>query len=1156
MHKHNIPRTSIMQRILLTLLMLTGILSLSVYADETEPNGDADKPVIVSDAKNRIIIEAHTDRPDVPDFYTAVANANVVIGTQRIDQTIKINANIVQGKARFLSLGLNGNGQVTSVQGDGIQSWAVRQQGKQRFLDIYPKDKVRKIAGTIKIQSAKLKLPATIELTHLSPGGAVGFNSTIKLKYSSGVTGVVTAAEGFAPLGTKKRANQFQTATGGKIRLSLSRDGAAPGPIELTDTSLVGTLDENGRSMTFQFRGTAHVTEPDARITILSGNAAAKEVPKGQEYRLSIATIKDRSIYRLTFPKPGKIPVELDFVVPLSAPNSNWQNMNFTVAAGAVVPITLTGLEDNLEFGRENQTIVPLRNEQDWVGFLPVTGNARLRWRAARKGGEGKLFFSTTARVETQVGAGLLRQVHQIDYKILQGELRSIQIGIEGPGEILDVQGANIVSWQVTGEEGNPRQLQATLSQPITESSKFTIVSQNPLGAFPVRVAGMRLAPVGAIRHSGHLRLVNNGAVRLEPTGLTGLTQLTPQQFPGEAVKARQVFVYRFPASDHNFEIVADRIQPEVNIAQLVRYEFAESDRVIRADIELDIREAQIREWDFGIPADYSVVSVTGASVADYVTSTEATDNQRNLKVIFGKDVIGRQLVMLHLEKNEPAAAGDWELPTIKYPEAKNIRGNIGVFGAAGFRIAVKETALLVEKPLSYFPKPTPQLQQAFRIREPGWSATMDVEQLERSVQADVFHLYSLSQEMIYGSALFNYFVTGAPVSEWRIKVPQSLGNVMVDGQNVRTWRRDGDTLIIALHQPVMGPYTLLVTFEEKANSNQGAFQPGQVEPLDVNGERGFIQVASPMQVEMKTVNATDGLLELEPLELPAEFRLLSTAPPLGTWQYTDRPFGLNLQVSWFEPGSTVPQVVEFSEANSRVSQDGELVTDVIYFVKSRGQRALKIELPEDPVRLWEVTVNDRPVTARQTDTATLIPLPGGFDPNIPIKVSLRLGKPSVNRRFPKLALPVVYAPVLKTQWNIVGDERRLLIPRSGTVTPPEPVLRPSGFHWVANRGLGWFIVTGVLALLGGIGCRSKAIWKPICLVALAVAVLVACMAAGDAASTMRAPSPLQLDLPVLATGEVVELQVRNTLHWSANFTWIGILSVVLGIAAIVWSFL
>ncbi|MCP4505316.1 MAG: hypothetical protein GY826_02845, partial [Fuerstiella sp.] len=267
---------------------------------------------------------------------------------------------------------------------------------------------------------------------------------------------------------------------------------------------------------------------------------------------------------------------------------------------------------------RDQQSVVPLRDNNIWLGFLPATGRAKLQWKTARKTGKGKLFFTTTGHIEAKVGVGLLRQDHQIDYQVLQGELKSLSILLHGPGEILDVQGSNIVAWKVT-DEGDDRRLDATLSQPITGASQIKIRSQTPLGAFPVRVDGLRLNPVGAIRHSGYLRLANLGSVRLEPTGLTGLTQLAPEQFPGTPIEARQIFVYRFPASDHAFTIAADRIQPEVNISELVLYQLAETDRVIKADIELDIREAPIREWDFGIPSDYSVVSVTGASVSDYI---------------------------------------------------------------------------------------------------------------------------------------------------------------------------------------------------------------------------------------------------------------------------------------------------------------------------------------------------------------------------------------------------------------------------------------------------------------------------------------------------------------------------------------------------------
>lgn len=1107
------------------------------------------------DGTATIILHAPTKIPDPALFFSARANATVQVGASAIEQTIELSLQVVQGKAKSLSLGLIGDGSVTEVQEPNLKSWSIRQQGSLRFLELGFQEDVVELKPVIKIRSEDLRLPTEVELLHLAPGEAVGFESRIAIHYDAGIDGVVTVAEGFVPIEGDNRSSKFQTSTGGRIVLSLNRDGATPEPIELRETSLTGTMAADGKSIRFQLLGTAEVTEAGAAIAILAGGAAVSQVPDNDNYRLKLSIQNESPTYQLVFSDVGTFPVSLDFVAGVTTPESNWKSVDFTIAAGAVVPIKLTGLGAELDFQRDQASVVPLRDDQAWLGFLPATGRAKLQWKVSRQAGEGKLFFTAASVIDAKMGAGLLRQDHEIDYQVLQGELTSLSLRLSGPGEILDVQGSNVIAWQVT-EKGEERQLDATLSQPITGASKLSVRSQTPVGAFPTRVEGLRLSPIGAIRHSGHLRLTNSGSVRLEPNALSGLTQLSPEQFPREAIEARQVFVYRFPAAEYAFTIAADRIQPEVNVSEVVLYQLGETDRVIQADVELDIREAPIRDFDFGIPADYSVVAVTGASVADYIVASEVTSGVRNLTVIFGQDVDGRQLVNLHLEKNEAATAQDWVLPRIEYPDAKSVRGNVGVIGSPGFRVAVAETELLAETPLSYFPKPTVNLQQAFRIRESGWSATMQVELIERSVQADVFHLYSLSQQTVYGSALINYFVTGAPVSELRITVPEELANVLVDGQDIRTWRREDDTLIVSLHQSVMGPYTLLVTFEEKPDPAEGAFQAGRITPLGVQGERGYVQVVSPMQVEVNTQSISEDMLRLDPLELPAEFRLLSTAPPLGTWQYTVRPFNLALTVKWFEPGTTVAQVVEFSEAKSRVSQDGELVTDVLYYVKTRGQGALRVKLPSEPVRLWEVTVQGEPVTARQTEDVTLIPLPGGTDPNVPVEVRLRLGKPAVDASYPVLTLPIVAAPVLKTQWNVRADENCVLVPSGGTVTPPLPVLRPTGFDWVANQGMVALILIGLLVGFGTWACgQPTAILRGVGVFSLFLAIVIAFSTAAAALTQMQAPAPLQLSLPILAAGETVELQVHNLSRWRVNLSSFGLLVLLAGITTIVTSF-
>ncbi|TWT84831.1 hypothetical protein CA13_63120 [Planctomycetes bacterium CA13] len=1144
-------------------LSLFGFISLTSFPCQAQEESEraSINSSIGEDGTGTIIVEARGHLPEPPVFYTATANANVQVGAERIEQAIQLSIKVIQGNAKTLSLGFTGNAEVTDIQaaGDSLRSWSVRQEGAERFIDLHVNENGTDLEVEIKTQSEKQSLPVVIDLSHLTPADSVGFNSIMNVNYAPGVERTIAAVEGFAPLesdaaNTGNTVDRFQTATGGLIKLSLNRDGTAPAAVELVDTTLAGELHPNGKSILFQLRSTAHVTEANAEVIVLSGNAAISEVPMDASYRLRLTTDTEHPVYKLVFADEGTYPVTLNFVATLVTSDVIGHSMDFTIGASAVVPITIRGLDSDLEFHRDQESVVPLRDNEMWLGFLPATGHAKLQWKTARKAGEGKLFFTTTAHIEARAGAGLLRQDHQIDYQVLQGELESLSILLHGPGEILDVQGKNIVSWQVSGK-GDNRQLDLKLSRAIDGESQIKVRSQTPLGAFPVRVDGLRLDPIGAIRHSGYLRLTNLGSVRLEPTGLTGLTQLAPDQFPAEPIEARQMFVYRFPASQYAFTVAADRIQPEVNISELVLYEVAETDRVIKADIEMDIREAPIREWDILIPSDYSVVSVTGASVADYIAASEASNDLRNLKVIFGDDVDGRQLVSLHLEKSKAAVEEDWVLPRIEFPEAKTVRGDIGIIGAPGYRIAIDQTELLVEKPLSYFPKPSANLQQAFRIREPDWAATLHIELLDRSVQSDVFHLYSLSEETVYGSALINYFVTGSPVSEWKIAVPETLGNVMVDGRDVRTWRREGDTLIVSLHQPVMGPYTLLVTFEEKPSKTKSSFQAGQIAPIGVQGERGYIQVVSPMQVEINTASVSDDMLELDPLELPAELRLLSTAPPLGTWQYTERPFDLNLNVKWFQPGTMVAQVVEFSEANSRVSKDGELVTEVIYFVKSRGQRTLKLELPEAPVRLWEISVDGQPVTARQADDATLIPLPGGTDPNIPVEVRLRLGKPTVKESRPELALPIIFAPVLKTQWNIVGDEKHVLVPNGGTVAPPVPVVRPSGYNWVAKHGILYLLL---ICLFIGIGVWSSGqtgFIRGAGLLSFAIAIGFSLSAASTALSQTGSPQPLQLSVPILSSGETIELQVKNVPLWRINLSWLGLIAFLAGVGTIAWSF-
>lgn len=1124
---------------------------VAVPQEAAAPTQTASDVTIPDGSSTIIVTPGKTTEPAF--LYSANSNALIQVSPTALEQTVELKIRVLQGKPGTVSIGLVGVGDVKEVMGEFIESWSVRSKGGERFIELQLKPDQTDYVATLKLSTPIVSIPGDVDVLHLSPGKVLGFDSRIQVDYAPGLVGKAVVAEGFAPLMSDDLKVRFQSSTGGKLVLKINRQSALPPAVELINSQLVGTRHANGKSISFRLTGTAVVTEANARLRMLSGNAALNKLPDSPAYKIELAKNPAEAAYDMVFPATGSFPLELEFVAGVTVPNANWQAVDFSIAASAVVPLTLEGFASDLEFVRDAQAVVPKLNADKWSGFLPATGRVFLQWKNAQASVEGKLFFATNAKIETQIGPGLMKQDHLLTYQVLQGQLKALTIQLLGPGEILDVEGPNLVGWKVV-TEGEQRRLEVTLSQALATDSVIKVRSQTAVGAFPVRVEGLRLMPQGAIRHSGYVRISNIGSVRVDPTGLEGLTQLSPEQFPGNPLEARQLFVYRFPSADYQFSIVADRIQPEVSITEMLVYQITETNRVIQADIELDIREAAIREWDFLLPGDYSIVSVVHPG-QDYVAASDVVDGKRNLKVIFGQDVQGRQLVRIRLEKTEAAVAGVWALPRIDFKDAKAVRGDIGIVGSPGFRIVPASVEMLVEKPLSNFPTPIPYLQQAFRIREPNWSASMQIESLERSIQADVFHLYSLSQGTVYGSSLVNYFITGAPTAELQLTVPAILGNVTVDGQDIRTWRRDGDKLSVSLHQPVMGPYTLLVTFEEKPNATDGTFQPGLIAPLDVQGDRGFIEVVSPIQVEIAPVSVSSQLLVLDPLELPAEFRLLSTAPPLGTWQYTERPFELKLKAKWFEPGTTAAQVVEFAEANSSVSPDGELVTDVVYYVKTRGQRSLRVKLPEEPVRLWAVSVNGQPVTARQTGTDTLIPLPSAADPNAPMEVKLRLGKPAIEDAYAELKLPVIDSPVLKTKWSLQCDYNYVLTFVDGTVEPTVPVLWPNGFEWIADKGLFSTIAVVVLALFGGIVASQRGMIRFSAILFYGLAIFVAGAAFVQAVKEAGPPIPLQMDLPVLAAGESLSVNVHAIPLWRVQVSWTGVGLILggLGVLMIAW---
>src|SRR6185369_7390623 len=150
----------------------------------------------------------------------------------------------------------------------------------------------------------------------------------------------------------------------------------------------------------------------------------------------------------------------------------------------------------------------------------------------------------------------------------------------------------------------------------------------------------------------------------------------------------------------------------------------------------------------------------------------------------------------------------------------------------------------------------------------------------------------------------------------------------------------------VQLHSPVAGPYTLLATYERPFKAQGETLGFTGVRPLDAQSEQVHTIVISAYQFKVKPEQVSPGLLPLEPGEVPAEYRLFFNAPVLAAYRYTARPFNLKLALSPLAQGSSLSQVVDRAALNTRISKEGQVVTDVRYFVKNRGNTHFRLSLP------------------------------------------------------------------------------------------------------------------------------------------------------------------------------------------------------------------
>jgi hypothetical protein len=1138
----------------------------------------------LEDGKARLVIEANLNGQPGDQgrviFSTALQHS-IRITRDRLTNSIAATFDILAGEPKELVLTITGEGEIRQVTGAALEDWSIRlETNGVRTLVLRPRKADKPITQLIVAITAEREFkdwPAPLTPLTLTPAQPALFSGYIRVEatpdldvQAGDVAGLIPIELKFLPEPMRGEAKpdepvplafRFQ-GTAYTLPLKITPGDPEARRVVLRDFKLTGQL--NDQTAAFVLTATARVKNPHgASLTLLSGGVALTELERQAGWRVR----SEQGRLVLAFDGPGEFPIRFKFNAAVRH-NGTWNAIDFHVASSVLSPIVLQGLGADTQFEFAGAAR-PERTGSDFTSYLPSDGTVKLSWKAAPPEAEGKLFYAAEMLSQISVSPGLMRQVALLDFKVMQGELNRVALLLRGAGEVTRVQSDQVLAWNVEPvTNSTDRRLVVQFNQPQKDQFAIQVQMQTPLGAFPQTADAMQLRPQGATRFAGYFRIVNEGAVRLEVLQATGLSQISPDQFPeSDATRAAlrptgsQRFAYRFSGADFALRIQADQILPELSVSEVLAYHLGENELAIDGEIELDIREAPLRELVLRVPKGYAIARLTGSRLTDNfpLEADEPADSLlRPVRLVYGQPVSGRQVIQLRLERNQALGQATWVLPRVEVPKAKSVRGHVAVAADVGFRLTTERTQGLTEIATAFFPRKVPGIQAAFRLSDPAWQATLRVERLPQTVSADAFHLFSIGEGIAYGSSVMNYLVSGAPVSAFKVELSDEYFNVEFTGKDIRNWQKTDGGFVVQLHTPVSGAYTLLATYERPFKAQGETLTFAGARPLDAQSEQGYTIIISAYQFQVKSEAVSPGLLPLETGEVPPEYRLFFDAPILAAYRYTSRPFDLKLALSPLAQGDSLSQVVDRASITTHISKEGQALTDVRYFVKNRGNPHFRLKLPPGTA-LWSATVNGASVVPVTDAQANLIPLPQHADPNAVLTLDLKLAGTN-DPKLMTLAAPIVNAPVMLAEWKLEPDTGQRLVYRHGSLTPAGGTPDISGFAELARvfRGTeGSRALTALFAALLFMAL-AVAVWRWTCqagvyrfsgrhlfgtllgLTALVLAV-VAIFSLGDLVQSQKASLPRDVTLlaPVQQAGSALTVEVANLADKPSVLTFV-----------------
>jgi len=331
-------------------------------------------------------------------------------------------------------------------------------------------------------------------------------------------------------------------------------------------------------------------------------------------------------------------------------------------------------------------------------------------------------------------------------------------------------------------------------------------------------------------------------------------------------------------------------------------------------------------------------------------------------------------------------------------------------------------------------------------------------EKLPPKVLVENSTLVSIDEGFIRAIVQLAYEVRHAPVSEFKLRIPEGFDVADCTGASLAGWKIDENSRVLTatVGFEVSGAYSLTLVLERSTKQESFSFPVPEVQAVEVERERGFFAVQVTGGVEVTVAEQIEGLQLVDAKELPSGLRSGATNPIVLSFKYLRHPFAADLKVVRHETQPVLGAAIDTANYVMQITEDGDCVTRAVYTVRNNRKQFLEITLPHsEKIALWSSFVAGKPVKPSKTKQGKiLLPLEkssyAGSDlTSFTVEVIFYSNLGSSLRPIGALdiAMPEVDLPISRSMLSVFGPTRftysRIAGSMRGRYEPISPLLQP-----------------------------------------------------------------------------------------------------------------